>query len=77
MDFVYIAGYRIFHPEFLGICGKCVFQDERWSIRIEVAKGRDAGSIGARPIPEVGNHRRFSPGHIGIRFRFILNGGSS
>ena len=42
-----------------------------------MAKGGDAGPVKARLISEIGDRRRLSPGHIGIMFRFILDGGGS
>lgn len=77
MELVEVADYGIFHTELLGVCGKAVFfDDERRDIRIKVAKGRDADSVEARLISEIGD-RRFSPWNICVMFRFILDAGSS
>ena len=77
MELIEVTSDSIFHTEFLGVCGKGVFfDDERGRIRIEVAEGRDAGTVEARFIIEIGD-RRFGPGNVCIVFGFILEGGGS
>ena len=77
MELIEVTSYSIFHAEFFGVCGKGVFfDDERGRIRIELAEGRDAGTIEARLIVEIGD-RRFSPGNVCVVFGFILYGRGS
>lgn len=75
MKLIEVAGYRIFHTKLLRVCSKCIssFNDE--GFRIKAAKRRDAGSVEARLVSEIGGRRRFSPRNVGVRFRFILEGG--
>ena len=55
VELVEVASDRIFHTELLGLRSKAFIDYKQGSIRIKVAKGRDAGPVEARLIVEVGD----------------------